>query len=258
LPLLPLSRPIEFQSRLLDYIQRNIQQIAFWQFQPDLSFVNSLKTSTKNFLLMQRDSGLNSGQLTVEASVVTFLDQLAIQPRGGNFQRVRKRNQIFNIEYRSYLLADQLAIAVGYALRLIDEDTKDRALACSLELCVNQFISLTFDYLLNEPPYPVPLDSHAHNNKKVGETPTQRFLFEYRYSTSPNQPVNLPALARARLSPSFDSKNAGLFEEALDHQEPHTARKSQGRVVFAIREILRKRKRTPEAQGHPWEEARNL
>jgi len=30
---------------------------------------------------------------------------------------------------------------------------------------------------LDEPPYPLPLDSHAHNNKKVGETPTQKFLF---------------------------------------------------------------------------------
>src|SRR4029079_3730723 len=141
---LPLSRPIELESRLLNNVHGYVQQIAFRQFQPDLSVMDSLKPHTKNFLLIKRDSGLDSGQLTVEASVVTFLDQLAIQPRGGNFQRVSKRNQIFNIEYRSYLLADQLAIAVGNARRLIDKDTNDRVLACALELRVNQFISLTF------------------------------------------------------------------------------------------------------------------
>ena len=67
----------------------------------------------ENLLLIQRDTGLDSGQFTVEASVVTFLDQFPFQTRGGNFQRVRKRNQIFNIEDRSYLFTDQLAIAMG-------------------------------------------------------------------------------------------------------------------------------------------------
>src|SRR4026208_689705 len=109
---LPLCRPVEFKSRLMNHIQRNFQHITFRQFQPDFSLVDSLETSSKDLLLIKRDSGLNSGQLTAEASVVTFLDQLPIQTRGGNFQRVRKRNQIFNIEYRSYLFADQLAIAV--------------------------------------------------------------------------------------------------------------------------------------------------
>ena len=84
-----------------------------------------LKTATKHFLLIQRDSGLDSGQFATEASVVTFLDQFPIQTRGGNFQRVRRRNQIFNIKYRSYLFTDQLAIAMGNAGRPIDENPKD-------------------------------------------------------------------------------------------------------------------------------------
>jgi len=84
-----------------------------------------LKTATKHFLLIQRDSGLDPGQLTIEASVVTFLDQFPIQTRGGNFQRVRRRNQIFNIKYRSYLFTDQLAIVMRDSGRLIDENPKD-------------------------------------------------------------------------------------------------------------------------------------
>ncbi len=84
-----------------------------------------LKTSSKHSLLIQWDTGLNPGQFATEASVITFLDQFPIQTRGGNFQRVRKRNQIFNIEYRSYLFADQLAIVMRNARRLIDENSKN-------------------------------------------------------------------------------------------------------------------------------------
>src|SRR5262249_29654587 len=40
------------------------------------------------------------------------------------------------------------------------------------------------------PPQLLPLDSHAHNNKKVGETPTQKVLFEYRFRRLVNQWVN--------------------------------------------------------------------
>ena len=95
------------------------------QFQPDLPIVESLETSSKNLLLIQWDTSLDSGQLSLEASVVTFLDQFPVQTRRGNFQRVRRRNQIFNIEYRSYLFADQLAIVVGNARRLVDENPED-------------------------------------------------------------------------------------------------------------------------------------
>ena len=144
------------------------------QFQPDLAVMESLKPSSKNSLLIQWDSRLDSGQLPIKASVVTFLDQFPFQTGGGNFQRVSKRNQIFNIEYRSCLFADQLAIAMGNARRRVDKNSKERIVACSLELQINQLISLAFNNFLNEPPDPVPLDSHAHNNKKVGETPTQK------------------------------------------------------------------------------------
>ena len=123
------SRLLSAQSNssrgLLDHIERNFQEIAFRQFQPDLAVLESLKTSSKDFLLIQWDSRLDSGQLPIEASVVTFLDQFPFQTGGGNFQRVRKRNQIFNIEYRSYLFADQLAIAMGNARRLVDENPQE-------------------------------------------------------------------------------------------------------------------------------------
>jgi hypothetical protein len=49
---------------------------------------------------------------------------------------------------------------------------------------------LTFNNVLNEPPYLVPLNSLAHNNKKVGETPTRMILFEYRFRGRLNQPEN--------------------------------------------------------------------
>ena len=62
------------------------------------------------------------GQFAIKPIVVTVFDQLPIETGGGNFQRVRKRNQIFNIEYRSYLFADQLAIAVRNAVRRVDEN----------------------------------------------------------------------------------------------------------------------------------------
>ena len=114
--------------------------------------MESLETASKNFLLIQWDTSLDSGQLSLEASVVTFLDQFPIQTRRGNFQRVRKRNQIFNIEYRSYLFADQLAIAVGNACRFVDENSQERTLARSFELRLNQLISLTFYNFLNELP----------------------------------------------------------------------------------------------------------
>jgi hypothetical protein len=65
---------------------------------------------------------------------------------------------------------------MGNAARLINENSKDRVLTRSLELCIDQFISLAFNNFLNEPFYSVPLESHPHNNKKVGETPTQRFF----------------------------------------------------------------------------------
>src|SRR5438270_11437125 len=118
------------------------------QFQPDFSFAESLKTSSENLLLIQWDTSLDSGQLSLEASVVTFLDQFPIQTRRGNFQRVRKRNQIFNIEYRSYLFADQLAIAVGNARRSVDVDPQERILARPLEFHINQLISLAFCNIL--------------------------------------------------------------------------------------------------------------
>ena len=114
--------------------------------------MQSLKTPSKYSLLIQRDTSLDSGQLPFEASVVTFFDQFPVQTRRGNFQRVRRRNQIFNIEYRSYLLTDQLAIVVGNARRFVDENSQERALARSFELRLNQLISLTFYNLLNELP----------------------------------------------------------------------------------------------------------
>jgi len=99
--------------------------------------MESLEPSSKNLPLIQWDTSLDSGQLSLEASVVTFLDQFPIQTRRGNFQRVRKRNQIFNIEYRSYLFTDQLAIAVGNACSLVDVDPQDRTVARSLEFHIN-------------------------------------------------------------------------------------------------------------------------
>src|SRR5437867_12837299 len=96
-----------------------------------------LKTSSKHSLLIQWDTGLNPGQFATEASVITFFDQFPIQTRGGNFQRVRKRNQIFNIEYRSYLFADQLAIAMGNSVRPVDKNPQDRVLACTLQFRLN-------------------------------------------------------------------------------------------------------------------------
>ena len=92
----------------------------------------SQETSSKNFLLIQWDARLDSGQLPIEASVITFLDQFPVQTRGGNFQRVRRRNQIFNIEYRSYLFADQPAIAMGNSVRPVDKNPEDRVLASAL------------------------------------------------------------------------------------------------------------------------------
>src|SRR5262245_35359109 len=123
--------------------------------------------------MIEWDSRLDPGQFPVEASVVTFFDQFPVQTRGGNFQRIGRRNQIFNIEYRSYLFADQLAIVMGNTFRPVDKNSKDRVPACSLKFRLNQLISLAFNDFSDEPPDPVPLDSHAHNNKKVGETPTQ-------------------------------------------------------------------------------------
>src|SRR6266702_4028170 len=96
-----------------------------------------LKTSSKHSLLIQWDTGLNPGQFATEASVVTFLDQFPVQTRGGNFQRVSKRNQIFNIEYRSCLFADQLAIVMGNTRRLVDENSKDRVLTTALQFRIN-------------------------------------------------------------------------------------------------------------------------
>src|SRR5262245_34302143 len=152
--------------------------------------MESLKPSTKYFLLLKGNTGLNSGQLAAEASVVTFFDQLPVQTRGGNFQRVRKRNQIFNIEYRSYLLADQLAISMGNALGAVDENAQDRVLTCAFELRIDELISLAFNNILNERPKPVPFDSHTHDNKKVGKTPTQKSILKYRFSTALNQWVS--------------------------------------------------------------------
>src|SRR5689334_11449585 len=131
------SCPVDFEPRLLNHIQRNAQLVAFAQFQQDLPIMESLEPPSKNLLLIQWDTSLDSGQLSLEASVVTFLDQFPIQTRRGNFQRVRKRNQIFNIEYRSYLFTDQLAIAVRNARRLVDVHPQDRALARSLEFHIN-------------------------------------------------------------------------------------------------------------------------
>src|SRR5207244_2253063 len=91
-------RPVEFESRLSNDVQRYFHQIALWRFQSDFPVVESLETSAKHLLLIQWDTGLDSGQLTIEASIVTFLDQFPIQTGRGNFQCVRKRNQIFNIE----------------------------------------------------------------------------------------------------------------------------------------------------------------
>src|SRR5436309_3078166 len=85
---LRLRRPVDLEPGLLNDIQRDVQKIAFLQFQPDFSARETLKTASKNLLLIQRDAGLDSGQLSLEASVVTFLDQFPVQTRRGNFQRV--------------------------------------------------------------------------------------------------------------------------------------------------------------------------
>ena len=76
------------------------------------------------------------------------------------------------------MFADQLAIVMGNASRLVDENPQDRIVARALEFHINQFISLAFNNFLNELPNPTPFDSHAHNNKKVGETPTQKPTLE--------------------------------------------------------------------------------
>ena len=65
---------------------------------------------------------------------------------------------------------------MGNAGRMVDEEAQDRILSTPSKFRINQFITLPFNNFINEPLYPVPLDSHAHNNKKVGETPTQRFF----------------------------------------------------------------------------------
>ena len=125
-------------------------------------------------MLIQWKTSLDSGQFPFEASIITFFGQFPVKTRRGNFQPVRKRDQVFNIEYRSYLFTDQLAIEVRNARRFVDEDSQERALARPFEFRINQVISLTFYDFLNEPPNPVPFDSFAHTTKKWARTPTRK------------------------------------------------------------------------------------
>ena len=72
-------RPVELQPGFLYNVQRNFQQIALRQFQDDTSVAKTFEPSLENFLMLERDSCLNLGQLSIKASVVPFLDQLPIQ-----------------------------------------------------------------------------------------------------------------------------------------------------------------------------------
>ena len=132
-----LRRPVNFQSRFLNHIQGYVEHIALAQFQPDLSVVEPLKTSSKNLLLMQWKTSLDSGEFPFEASIITLFGQFPVKTRRGNFQRVRKRDQVFNIELCSYLFTDQLAIEVRNAPRFVDEDSQERVLARSFEFRIN-------------------------------------------------------------------------------------------------------------------------
>ena len=87
------------------------------------------------------------------------------------------------------MLADQLAIRMGDTFRLIDKNSENRIVASTLKLQVDKLITLAFNNLCNELPDAVPIDSHTHNNKKVGETPTRKSpRREYRCGLVLNQP----------------------------------------------------------------------
>ena len=73
--------------------------------------------------------------------------------------------------------------------RLIDIHPEDRIVPGTLKLNFNKFVALAFDSFHDQLPEPVPIYSYAHNNKKVGETPTPKSsLAKYRCALRLNQP----------------------------------------------------------------------
>ena len=132
-------------------------------------------------------------------------------------------NHVFYIENRSHLLADQSAILMRDSFRSIDINPKYRTVSGALKLKVHKFIALTFDSLCNDLPDPVPIDSHTHNNKKVGETPT-------------------PKSPRGKYKCRFI-----LNQPPFDDEDRQRCRKTERGVVLAIGDVLAQGKRSLDA-----------
>ncbi len=88
-------------------------------------------------------------------------------------------------------MTDQLAILQRDAADLIDENPDHRLVSGALKFNIDKFITLTLNDLFDQIPKAGLFDSHAHNNKKVGGTPTRKSsLWKYMDRLRLNQPVN--------------------------------------------------------------------
>src|SRR5437763_189593 len=92
-------------------------------------------------LAADRAPRLQPRQVPGEALVVAGAVESALQPRRGDFERVRAGDEVFHVEHGADVLAHLRAVLVGDAARLVNEDSDGRRVSAPGELHVDEFES---------------------------------------------------------------------------------------------------------------------
>src|ERR1035441_8786640 len=113
--------PLKLQVRLFYLFEREAD-LAAGGFQADDAIGKACQGAFPMALVFDRRAQGDLGLLPLEPLVVARFEQLALEARRADFQRVMAGHHILDVQNGADLMRDRLAIGVGYALGLVDRN----------------------------------------------------------------------------------------------------------------------------------------
>src|ERR1017187_10302490 len=130
--------PLELQIGLLHLVEGEPQSLPRLRFE---RYVAVFESGQSPFPIAPALHGIpqsDPGFLALETLVVLRLEELAFHSGRADFERIlAARDDVFDIQNSAYLLRDELAIAMRYAIGLVDGDPDEAVHAASFDLDLN-------------------------------------------------------------------------------------------------------------------------
>ena len=129
---------IYFQVSLDDCVKRYTDAPARFIFKDDLIALYAKDLTAKVALAVDGLARFHLRRMARETLVILPFVEPALQTRRGDFQRIRRMDEVFHIQNGADVQADLRAILVGYAVRLVNKKANDGLAFGACDFGVNQ------------------------------------------------------------------------------------------------------------------------